>query len=35
VVEHHRSQPLPALQRLSFVRDRNYGATRLTFLRYQ
>jgi len=26
---------LPALQRLSFVRDRDYGATRLTFFRYQ
>jgi 16S rRNA (guanine966-N2)-methyltransferase len=35
VVEHHRSQPLPALERLSFVRDRDYGATRLTFFRYQ
>jgi 16S rRNA G966 N2-methylase RsmD len=35
VVEHHRGQPLPALQRLLFVRDRDYGATRLTFFRYQ
>jgi 16S rRNA G966 N2-methylase RsmD len=35
VVEHHRDQPLPALERLSFVRDRDYGATRLTFFRYQ
>jgi len=35
VVEHHRNQPLPTLQRLSFVRDRDYGTTRLTFLRYQ
>ncbi|TME79224.1 MAG: RsmD family RNA methyltransferase [Chloroflexi bacterium] len=33
-VEHHRSQPLPALQRLTHVRERDYGATRLTFLRY-
>jgi len=35
VVEHHRHQPLPSLQRLSFVRDRDYGTTRLTFLRYE
>jgi 16S rRNA (guanine966-N2)-methyltransferase len=35
VVEHHRSQPLPTLERLSLVRDRDYGATRLTFFRYQ
>jgi 16S rRNA (guanine966-N2)-methyltransferase len=35
VVEHHRSQALPALERLTFVRDRDYGATRLTFFRYQ
>jgi 16S rRNA (guanine(966)-N(2))-methyltransferase RsmD len=34
VVEHHRKQPLPALQRLTEVRQRDYGATRLTFLRY-
>jgi 16S rRNA (guanine(966)-N(2))-methyltransferase RsmD len=34
VVEHHRSQPLPALRRLTNVRDRDYGTTRLTFLRY-
>jgi 16S rRNA (guanine966-N2)-methyltransferase len=34
VVEHHRSQPLPALRRLAPVRDRDYGTTRLTFLRY-
>jgi 16S rRNA (guanine966-N2)-methyltransferase len=33
VVEHHRSQPLPSLQRLAYVRDRDYGTTRLTFLR--
>ena len=33
VVEHHRSQPLPALQRLSLVRERDYGTTRLTFFR--
>jgi len=25
---------LPALQRLTHVRERDYGATRLTFLRY-
>jgi 16S rRNA (guanine(966)-N(2))-methyltransferase RsmD len=35
VVEHHRSQPVPPLQRLAHVRDRDYGTTRLTFLRYQ
>ena len=35
VVEHHRSQPVPLLQRLTHVRDRDYGTTRLTFLRYQ
>ena len=35
VVEHHRSQPVPPLQRLTHVRDRDYGTTRLTFLRYQ
>lgn len=34
VVEHHRRQALPALQRLTHVRDRDYGATQLTFLRY-
>ena len=34
VVEHHRGQSLPALQRLTLVRDRDYGATRLTFFRY-
>ena len=34
VVEHHRTQPLPSLQRLAHVRDRDYGTTRLTFLRY-
>ena len=34
VVEHHRSQPLPPLQRLTQVRDRDYGSTRLTFFRY-
>ena len=33
VVEHHRSQPLPPLQRLAHVRDRDYGTTRLTFFR--
>ena len=34
VVEHHRTQPLPSLQRMAHVRDRDYGTTRLTFLRY-
>ncbi len=34
VVEHHRSQPMPPLQRLTQVRERDYGTTRLTFLRY-
>jgi len=34
VVEHHRNQPLPPLQRLTPVRDRDYGTTRLTFFRY-
>jgi 16S rRNA G966 N2-methylase RsmD len=34
VVEHHRTQPIPPLERLSHVRDRDYGTTRLTFLRY-
>ena len=33
VVEHHRAQPLPTLARLSEVRARDYGTTRLTFLR--
>jgi 16S rRNA G966 N2-methylase RsmD len=35
VVEHHRSQLVPPLQRLTNVRERDYGTTRLTFLRYQ
>lgn len=34
VAEHHRSQPLPLLQRLTHVRDRDYGTTRLSFFRY-
>jgi 16S rRNA (guanine966-N2)-methyltransferase len=34
VVEHHRSQPIPPLKRLTLVRERDYGTTRLTFLRY-
>jgi len=34
VVEHHRSQPLPPLQHLAHVRDRDYGTTRLTFFRF-
>jgi 16S rRNA (guanine966-N2)-methyltransferase len=33
-VEHHRAQPLPPLQRMTEVRNRDYGATRLTFFRY-
>jgi 16S rRNA (guanine(966)-N(2))-methyltransferase RsmD len=35
VVEHYRSQKLPSLERLKEVRERDYGTTRLTFLRYQ
>ncbi len=35
VAEHHRSQALPALTHLSLVRERDYGSTRLTFLRFQ
>lgn len=34
VVEHHRGQPLPPLVQLSVVRERDYGDTRLTFLRF-
>ena len=34
VVEHHRTQPIPSLPRLADVRERDYGTTRLTFLRY-
>ena len=33
LVEHHRADPLPPLQRLETVRTRDYGTTRLTFLR--
>jgi 16S rRNA (guanine966-N2)-methyltransferase len=33
VVEHHRDHALPALQRLALIRSRDYGTTRLTFLR--
>ncbi|HYM50119.1 MAG TPA: 16S rRNA (guanine(966)-N(2))-methyltransferase RsmD [Candidatus Limnocylindrales bacterium] len=33
LVEHHRSDPLPPLQRLTSVRSRDYGTTRLSFLR--
>ena len=33
-LQHHRSQPIPPLERLVHVRDRNYGTTRLTFFRY-
>lgn len=35
VVEHHRTQSLPPLEHLTQVRERDYGTTRLTFLRYQ
>src|SRR5438105_7020059 len=35
VAEHYRGQPLPPLQRLRQVRERDYGTTRLTFFRYQ
>ena len=35
VVEHYRSQPLPPMERLKEVRERDYGTTRLTFLRHQ
>jgi 16S rRNA (guanine(966)-N(2))-methyltransferase RsmD len=34
VVEHHRNQPLPQLDQLSVLRERDYGDTRLTFLRF-
>jgi len=34
VVEHHRTQAIPPLTRLRHVRERDYGTTRLTFLRY-
>jgi 16S rRNA (guanine(966)-N(2))-methyltransferase RsmD len=34
VVEHHRGQNLPALSQLSVVRERDYGSTRLSFLRF-
>jgi 16S rRNA (guanine966-N2)-methyltransferase len=33
LVEHHRVDPLPPLQRLETVRTRDYGTTRLSFLR--
>ena len=35
VVEHYRTQKVPSLERLKEVRERDYGSTRLTFLRYQ
>ena len=35
VVEHHRSQSLPPMEHLTPMRERDYGTTRLTFLRYQ
>lgn len=34
VIEHHRDQALPATERLRFVRQRDYGMTRLSFARY-
>jgi 16S rRNA (guanine966-N2)-methyltransferase len=34
VVEHYRDQPLPSLQHLAQLRERDYGTTRLTFFRY-
>jgi len=34
VVEHHRAQRMPPLDRLVLVRASDYGATRLTFLRF-
>jgi 16S rRNA (guanine966-N2)-methyltransferase len=35
VVEHYRAQPLPSMERLKPVRERDYGSTRLSFFRYQ
>jgi len=35
VVEHYRGQPLPSMERLNEVRERDYGTTRLTFFRYR
>jgi 16S rRNA (guanine966-N2)-methyltransferase len=35
VVEHYRGQPLPSMERLKEVRQRDYGGTRLTFFRSQ
>jgi 16S rRNA (guanine966-N2)-methyltransferase len=34
VVEHHRRQTLPPVEHLAYIRDRDYGTTRLTFFRY-
>jgi len=34
LVEHHRAQKLPAMERLRLVRHRDYGMTGLSFLRY-
>ena len=34
VVEHHRAQGLPEFAHFTPLRQRDYGATRLTFLRY-
>lgn len=34
VVEHHRSQPVPPMRRLTHIRERDYGTTRLSFFRY-
>jgi 16S rRNA (guanine(966)-N(2))-methyltransferase RsmD len=35
VAEHYRSEPVPQLKHLKEIRQRDYGSTRLTFLRYQ
>ncbi len=34
IVEHHRAQDLPAMERLRLVRRSDYGMTRLSFLRH-
>jgi 16S rRNA (guanine966-N2)-methyltransferase len=35
VVEHYRSEALPELKQLKEIRRRDYGSTRLSFLRYE
>jgi 16S rRNA (guanine966-N2)-methyltransferase len=35
VVEHHRRQPLPFLENMELIKARDYGMTRLSFLRYR